>query len=311
MVMDVRKTILLVKAEAIYDTDASPVGTADIILATDVQIKENSGIETRDAQWKFLGRYPSILSEQWAEVSFKVKVYGSGVAGTAPRLGALLKACGLSETVISNTSVTYAPVSANHGSCTIYVYKDGRLHIMTGCKGDAKQIWKAGNALEMEFTLQGRYAAPTVVALPASIAYESTVKVPPVCKSSVFTYNAKTSLVVGQMDFALGNKVVKRVSLNDPNAIIGFEITDRMPTFGFDPEAQFQTSYNFRSDLLTTQRAISLVANRAAGNIITLNIPFANITKIGYGDREGIVIEKIEGDCSESAGDDSFSIVFT
>lgn len=312
MVMDVRKTVLLAKAETTYDTDSSPSSTSNAILAMSVEVKENSGVIARDAQWKFLGQLPSLLGEQWAEVSFKVPIIGSGTAGTAPRVGCLLQACGHLETVAGGVSVTYTPVSSGHGSVTLYIYKDGRLHILTGCRGSGKKVFEAGKALYMEFNMMGRYAAPTVVALPTTVTYESTVKVPPVCKSTAFTYNSKTSLVVGSLNLDLGVNVVKRVSLNDANGIIGFEITDRSPKFTFDPEAQFQTSYAFRTDWLTTQRAISIVATRAAGNIVTLNIPTANITKIEYGERDGIQIEKIEGECSDSTtGDDGYNIVFT
>lgn len=311
MAKDTRKTVLLAKSEVTYDLDPTPSPTVDAILAMNVDIKENAGVVNRDAQWKFLDQLPSLLGEQWSEINFKIPVIGSGTPGTAPRIGAILKACGMGETVVSNTSVTYGLISDNHSSCTLYIYKDGRLHIMTGCRGTGKLLYEAGKALYFEGKMWGRYAAPTVVALPVTVTYESTVKVPPVCKSSAFAYNSKTSLVVGSFELDFGVNVVKRPSLSDANAIAGFEITDRAPKFSIDPEAQFETSYNFRADWLTTQRVINIVATRAAGNIITTNITNANITNISYDDREGILVEKIEGECAASAGNDAFTIAFT
>lgn len=311
MVMIVKKSVLLVKAETTYDTDSSPSGTIDSIIVQNAEIKENSSPIERGVQLNSLGDFASLLGEQWSEISFKVPVIGSGTAGTAPRLGALLKACGLGETVVSNTSVTYAPISANHGSATIYLYKDGRLHTMTGCRGSAKLVYSAGQELMAEFNMMGRYIAPSVASIP-STTYETTVRVPPVCKSTTFQYNSKSTLVVGTLELDLGMKVVKRPSLNDANAIKGFEIMDRKPKASIDPEGQFETSYAFRSDWLTTTRALSIVATRAAGNIVTLSIPQFNITKIEYADRDGIVVEKIDGECAESTTlNDSFSIAFT
>lgn len=311
MVMDVRKCVILAKAETTYDTDPTPSPTVDALLAKEVDIKENFGVVERDVQWKFLDKLPSLLGERFSEVSFKIDVIGSGTAGTAPRIGALLKACAHSETVVSNTSVTYSPSSSSLGSATIYIYKDGRLHIMTGCRGTCKMSFSAAKNLTMEFTFQGRYIAPTVVALPGTVTYESTVKVPPVCKSSTFSYNGKTTLVVGTLEFDAGNSVVKRVSLNDANAVAGFEIVDRKPVLSIDPESQFETSYDFRGDALATQRQLIIVATRAAGNIVTLTVPTLNITKIEYGDRDGIQIEKIDAECAANSGDDSYSIRFT
>lgn len=312
MVMDVKRTILLAKAETTYDTDPTPSATVDSLAVQDAQIKENASPVERNLQLLSLGNFPSLLGEQWAEISFKVAVLGSGTAGTAPRLGALLKACGLSETVVSSTSVTYAPTSSNHGSATIYLFKDGRRHIMTGCRGTFKLVYSAAKELMAEFTLMGRELTPTVTSLPSPVTYETTVRVPPVCKSSNFRYNSKSTLVVANVELDAAMKVVKRVSLNDSNAIAGFEITDRKPMVSIDPEAQFETSYDFRGDWLTTQRALAIVATRAAGNIVTLNVPNFNITKIEYADREGIQVEKIEGEATESTTlNDAFSIAFT
>jgi len=311
MVMVVRKTVLLAKVETTYDTDPSPSPTVDALVAMDVAVKENAGVVTRDAQWKSLGILPSLKGEQWADVSFRVHVVGSGTAGTPPRVGALLRACGMAVTNVPATSDTYAPSSGTHASVTLYIYKDGRLHIFTGCRGSVKVIYAAGQALTFEFSFSGRYAAPTVASLPGTVTYETTFKVPPVCKSSQFAYNSKTTLVVGSLELDVANEVVKRASLSDPNAIKGFEIIGRNPTFTMDPEAQFETSYDFRSDQLTTQRAISVVATRAAGNIVTLNIANANISKIEYADREGIQVEKIDGECPDSTPDDAFTIAFT
>ena len=63
-----------------------------------------------------------------------MELAGSGTAGTAPRYGALLQACGLSETIVASTSVTYAPVSSAFSSATIYFNNDGIRHILTGCR---------------------------------------------------------------------------------------------------------------------------------------------------------------------------------
>ena len=59
----------------------------------------------------------------------------SGSAGTAPKYGAILKACGLSETVSGGDTVTYAPVTTPSDSVTLFVNYDGIRHMITGCRG--------------------------------------------------------------------------------------------------------------------------------------------------------------------------------
>ena len=60
---------------------------------------------------------------------------GSGTAGTAPKYGAILKACGLSETVSGGNTVTYSPVATPSDSVTLFVNYDGIRQIVTGCRG--------------------------------------------------------------------------------------------------------------------------------------------------------------------------------
>ena len=311
MVMDVRKTVLLAATEATYDVDPVPSATANAIMASGVTVKEMFGALTRDEQWKSLDHLPSVLGDVMAEISFETPALGSGVAGTAPRLGVLHKACAESETIVSSTSVTYAPTSQNHQSCTIYAYIDGTLHKITGCMGTKTLAFSATKKLVYKWTFQGRWIARTVTALPATVTYETTAKLPPVCKNCTLTYNAFIGLIIANLEFKDGGKVIKRPSLVDPNGIKGFEITDRTPTFTADPESQFTTSFNFRSDILAVTRSVVISAAQAAGNTVTLNIPQANISKIDYGAANNIVLEKLEGECAANNGDDSYSIVYT
>ena len=63
---------------------------------------------------------------------------------------------------------------------------------------------------------------------------------------------------------------------------------------------------------MVTQRAVSFVVGATAGNIITNTVPKYNITNIEYGDADGILLEKLTGECTkDSTGDDELSLVFT
>ena len=311
MVMLKKKSVLLVKLETVYGTDSTPTGADNALLVQDASIKEIFGVVERPVQWKFLDTLPSILGEQYVEVSFKVDVIGSGTAGTAPRVGALLQACGLLETDTGSDD-TYTPVNTGHKSVAMYLYMDGRQHTITGARGKSlKFTFAAGQTLIAEFTMVGLYTAASVAVLPATVTYESTYKAPPVCKSSAFSYNAKTTLVTNTVELDLGIVSAKRPSLSASTGVAGFEITGFNPKLTIDPECQVETSYTFRSDSLATTRAVSVKAERAAGNIITLSVPAFNITKIEYGDRDGVLIEKLEGECASVSGNDAVSIAFT
>jgi hypothetical protein len=312
MVMLSKKSVLLAEAETTYGTDPTPTAADNALLVLDAEIKESHEVIERGERWASLDHLPSVKGESYAEFSFKIAVIGSGTAGTAPRVGALLKAAGLAETVVSSTSVTYQNASASHGSVTLYLYKDGRLHKLTGARCSAlKLVYEAGKQLLADFTFQGIYNDSSLVAVP-SCTYESTVTLPPMCKSSAFSYNSKTTLVTKSVELDLGISLAKRPSLSEATAVKGFEIVAFRPKVVIDPECQIETSYTFRTDQLTTTRALSVLATRAAGNIVTLNVPQFNITKVEYADRDGVLIEKLEGEAAATvAGNNALNIVFT
>jgi len=309
MVMLKQKTVLLAKVETTYGTDSSP-GASDGIEITDASIKEAITAVERKVLTQTLSNQQSVGGQRFSEVTFKVELKGSGTAGTAPRIGPLFRACAFAQTIVSSTSVTYKPTSSSIESCTLYFQIDGRQHIITGARGTVKIIHDAGQYAVLEFSFKGIHNTPTNTALTTP-TFESTL--PPICKSASFTYNSRTTLVVKMAEIDMQNVIVMRPSLNATFAVAGFEVTGRNPIMTVDPEAQIETSYDFRGDQLTTQRQVSYVAGATAGNICTITVPKYNITDIEYGDREGILIETLKGECNKSAaaGDDEVQIVFT
>lgn len=304
-----KNQLLLAKVETTYDSDPTPSASTDAIVALDPKIKEIIDPVRRPAQIGSLSRLNSVAGKKMAEVTFSMELKGSGSAGTAPRIGALLRACGFGQTIVSSTSVTYKPVSSAFESVTIYVYIDGRLHTVTGCRGDVKFKCEAGQMALAEFTFKGRYADPSLSANPTP-TLESTN--PQVCKSCVFTYNSRTSLVVKTAEIEMNNTIAERPSLNDANSIAGFELTDRDPMLTIDPEAIIETSYNFRSDAFGGNlRQISWVVGATAGNIATFTIPKFNAYFPEYDNRDEILVEKIKGECTQNSGNDEVQIDFT
>lgn len=303
-----KNQLLLAEIELTYDTDPTPVASADAILAIDPQIKEVVEPGRRPAQIGSLSRLPSVDGAKFSEVTFKVELKGSGAAGTMPRIGPLLRACGMAQTIVSATSVTYLPTSTNFESVTLHFYIDGRRHIVTGCRGDYKLTCEAGQFPMLEFTFRGRYAASALVALPTP-TLESTL--PVICKSCNFSYNSKNTLVLKSTLIEMNNQIAPRPSLNDANSIAGFEITGRDPMVTIDPEMIIETSYAFRTDAFTNQRALSWVVGSVAGNICTISIPKFNPYFPEYSDRDEIMVETIKGEAAQNAGNDEVSIAFT
>ena len=165
-----RKRLILLESEGTYGTDPTPTGV-DAVLVRDLNITPlQSDTVSRDLVRPYLGASEQLLANTRVEVTFSVELAGSGAAGTAPRYGKALLACGMAETVVASTSVTYAPVSASFGSCTIYYNIDGVRHKVTGARGTFALGGAVGEIPTIDFTFTGIYNAPTDTALP-SVTY--------------------------------------------------------------------------------------------------------------------------------------------
>lgn len=307
-----RRSLILAKTETTYGTDPTPTGASNAILTMDCNIKEFFPPVERDVQIASMSRKPSLGAMKYSEVTFKTELVGSGAVGTAPRLGALFKACAMSETVSAGSSVIYTPNSSPLASVTLYVYLDGLRHIVTGAIGTWKLTAEAGKQAMLEMTIRGLWSTPTDTAL-ATPTFESTVDAPPIVKSSSLTWNANAALVAKMLEIEIGNNIAMRPSVNAATALAGFHISDRKPKFSFDPEAESVATVDWRTDVLTTPRALSMIIGATAGNICTLTMPKANITELEYGDREGVLVQNVKGEitANSSGGDDELTIKFT
>ena len=166
MALLTRKRVILIEAESSYGTDPG-MATSTVVLVRDLSITpQSSDVVNRDVVRPFLGASEQLLANTKVECTFSVELAGSGTAGAAPRYGDALKACGFSESIVSNTSVTYAPVSSSFSSITIHYNVDGVRHIVSGCRGTFTINASVGEIPTIDFSFTGVYATPTDSALP-------------------------------------------------------------------------------------------------------------------------------------------------
>ncbi len=76
------------------------------------------------------------MSLFYTDIAFDVAAQASGTRGTPPAYGPLLKACGLKETIVANTSVTYTPDSYSEDSLRFSIYQGKMLYVSKGGRGD-------------------------------------------------------------------------------------------------------------------------------------------------------------------------------
>ncbi|MDH5541972.1 MAG: phage tail tube protein [Nitrospinota bacterium] len=307
-----KNSVLLFKTEVTYKTDPVPTAATDALVVQDLSIKPaNERMVKRSGIDSTHGPLQTLYGGSLMQVEFNHELKGSGTAGTAPKIGRLLQACGMAETVVPATSVTYDPASSGQKSATIYVYRDGKLYKLLGCRGTWKMANAAGNPGVVTFTFTGHLALTggvTDVALP-SPTVEATV--PPVMKSVALTVGG-FSATVSKVDIDYGNVMSIRDDMNSENGYAEILLSDREPTCTLDPEDKLIATKDWFQDWRGGNLlALNLGPVGAAGNRVTITAPKLVFTAIAEGDREGVVTMDITAQLKKDSGDDELSIAFT
>lgn len=310
MAKNIRKQLIVVAAESTYGTDATP-GGSDAVLVREIDFTPiQADTVSRDLIRSYLGNSDQLLANTRVELTFEVELAGSGTAGTAPKYDAILDACGMAGTVVSSTSVTYAPVSDSFASCSIHVYADGIRHIMTGCRGTFSISASVGEIPVISFTMTGIYNAPTDTSTPS--ATYSNQDTPKVFKAgnttslSVLGYAASLE----SFSFDVANEVLYRELVGSSKSV---DITNRAP----EGEVVIEAPSLADKDYFTvanndTTGSITFQHGQTAGNIVTFTAPNCDIGNPSYSDSDGIIMLNLPYVAVPgSSGNDEVSIAYT
>jgi hypothetical protein len=313
------RTTLLAKTETGYGTDVTPTGL-DGVLAMNVKPDVRFQSLIRNVQKSTLGKYAPV-SETGGNtaaggISFDVELRGAGSAySTAilPKIDPLLKACGLTGTIVAGTSVTYTPISTGISGCTIYTYLDGVIAKLIGCRGNAKLSLKAGQPAVWTFDMQALTIAFTDGALVPGTYESGSPTPPPWTKYGTFSSFMTGAILpaVTAVDIDFGNSVQVATDANKINGRGRIDIVERDIQGTFDPELVLIATYDWHVAMQSaTQIAGTVVVGTAANNKCTITLPRMVLGQIGHQDRSGSRALSIPFKAAESAGDDEITILF-
>jgi len=310
MALLTRKRVILIEAESSYGSDPTPSAT-DVVLVRDLSITpQSSDVVNRDVVRPYLGASQQLLANTRVECTFSVELAGSGTAGTAPRYGSALKACGFSETVSSGTSVTYEPISASFSSVTIHYNVDGVRHVVNGCRGSFSISAAVGEIPSIDFTFTGIYNAPSDAALP-SVTYGNQAS-PLIFKNGNTTNFQLLSYAGALMNFTMdvGNSLVYRELVGGTKEVL---LTDRAANGSVTIEAPLTATKDYFAAALTdtTLGNLTVTHGTAAGNICRFTSTKVDIGDVNYGEADGVTMLEIPYTLVPSSANDEMSLVFT
>ena len=286
MALLTRKRTILAKIETTYGVDPTPTGAANAILVRNLNVTpQSSQLVGRELIRPYLGNFEQLMASTHVELDFEVEAAGSGSAGTVPGYGALLRACGMSETVTASTKVEYKPVSSGFESVTIYFNVDGVLHKITGARGDVELTINSAQIPVFKFKFVGIYNAPTDTAAPA-VTYTGfqTPLVANTTNTPTFTFFG-VSPVLENLSFQLGNQVDYRTLIGSQYV----QLTDRKAA----GQVTFEANTIATKDWFTTAMgnglgALSITHGTTAGNKVILASSTVDLLQPTYTDSNGV-----------------------
>jgi hypothetical protein len=307
--------LVLAKIETTYGTDPTPVATANTIAITREGFTFSPKVEhlLRTLLDGTASKVSGINRPTEIDFSFTVEVRGNRTTGLVADISAgavankieidpLLQACDLDPTYTAEASlgardgyVTYKPiVPTDEGkSCTVYFYTGTKLFKITACKGNVKGTLVAGQFGKLTFDMKGTFIPANIsdAAIPGSITWLDTK--PPLFASAASVIGSY-SPIFQQLDFDLGNTVIRRDDANAAYGVKGALITARNSKCSIDPEHVTEATHPIWGDLTaSTARTIAATVGSLAGNKMVAT--FAGVSEaISLGDRAGIRTAKID-----------------
>jgi len=297
-----RKRVIKVKLEI---TKGTKVAGDQAIYVEDLEINSTSPYTSRKGTGLYRGtKEKGILGARSGQATFKAELRGSGSHGMEAGLAILLQACGLAKT----TEVFQ--VHSTHSSdktISIDVWEDGKKKGLAGASGNVVFEGEQGGRMMCNFTFDGVWQAPIDEALPA---YAPSTTTPMRLQGGTFTL-ATLAIKIGKFSLDMGCAVVPRYDVVAAGGIAYYMITDYDSVVSMDPEADLVGGYDYYGIWLAgTEAAVSLALTDGT-DIVTFTLPKVQYKELKEGDREGIQIYDLTGECHHSSANDSITIAVT
>ena len=299
-----RRLAILNKIETTYGTNSTP-GAVNAIVGTNVSFTPLEAEEIgRDLHLPHMGHQGVILTGQYAKIEFDVEIAGAGAAGTVPKYGSLLRACGMAEVVTAGTSVVYSIIEDAAESSTLLFISDKVQHVLLGCRGTFSMSFEPKQIPKFRFSMTGLLGTILDAVMPAVSMTGWSTPVAVSKDATTMTLHGWSS-IASKLSVELGNT-------GTPRFLIGAEsmlITDRQSVGEAVVDALSLAEMNwFTRAQGRTRGALSLVHGVAAGNRVEISAPAVEIGKPSQGQSDGVVTYTLPLALCPTTGRDELTI---
>lgn len=309
-----RRKALAAKIETVEGT-METITVADAgILAVDPKFDADIKMYDRNVMLGTLSNLQPIPGTQSGSLTFKVELKGTGTAyaaGNKPDLSTFIRACGFAETVdatAGSETVTYLPASTGIPCLTIWLYEDGIVRKLYGCRGTVSFSGKIGEPVFADFKFTGVYGGTDTATM---IAPTFISVVPPTVLGASLTIDSYAA-ICESFSIDMGNEIQLRSSIGAAKGFLSALMTSRKPTGKIDPEMVLPAAYDFMTKWTTgTAGALSIgPIGTSDYNRFNLTASKCVYTKVGNGDRSGNMTADLDFSLAMDTGDDEFQLEF-
>jgi hypothetical protein len=305
------KRILLAKIEATEGTDSAPTAAANAFVTVGLDATGlDADTKVRNTDGQYFGARPSVLAQVRRPVRFNVEIAGSGVSAiTPPAWMALNRVCGFNAGVAGASSVVQSPITDAIPSMTLWPFYDNLRVAALGSRGNLTLTFEDDEIPLFGYDMMG---FP-----PAGLVAEAAPGAP------TFANQAAPLIVSTQnTTFSLGGYAapLRRLSINlgnriEPRSLVGpvdrAVLRNREATFEAVIELPDLGTKNYFTNLENrATQALQLVHGIAAGNIVEVAGPRAEIGAITLSEEAGVMMATVPGRLLPSAasGNDELTI---
>lgn len=298
---------VLAKLEGTYGTDSTPTGLANAVQLVDVTLTPMAGSEAeRGLMLPYMGHQGVILTGTHVGLQASVELVSSGEPGTPPPYGALLRACGMHETITVDTDVVYNPVSRSFESAVIYYNLDGVRHILLGARGSLTLSLVPSQIPRIALNLLGLSGTITDTELPTVDLAEFIDPLP--------VNNANTSMSLHGWSAIAESLNLDLAHTLSPRMLIGEEsikISGRKATGTAVVQATSLATKNwFGIAGAHTKGALHVQHGTVDGEIVEIDAPAVQIGRPTQGATDGIANYSLPLMLTPDTGNDDLVLTF-
>jgi hypothetical protein len=195
-------------------------------------------------------------------------------------------------------------------SATVWIYNDGLLHKLNGCRGNFTLKAEVGQPMMMDIELTGGLNITTDATMLTGITYP-TITPPTFMGTNILSVHGSNAVFVNSLEMTSGNDLQYRSDPNTSAGLISSKIVGRAAGGSMDPEGNtiaggidwFNSLYD------NTEGVLDLTIGSAPKNKFLISANKAQFSSVGGGERSGLTTNQVELSFNETNGNDELVIL--